>query len=955
VLAGCASGGIPRNHLGQSEIQQAILANNIPLATEKIKHGPLINIYYSGWKPTAFALALRHEDISLLEAIIARKEGSVDHITTMSYLELEELEELACHNLIRFDASQTVRPLLRELIDADDQCVSIGQSFAAVVYQNADQLSSETLSWALGSDYKNKQLLLALQYDPAKAMEILKSNSPEELGFSSQDALRSAYVGANRAAIQKVVDYGASPSLISKEDWQPLICQSLAAGVHEPDVITGMIQDYGEAKPKCDPGRPLRDGNMVGFEASLRGNDIKLNSPEFQSVFAWIEYRDDPEAMAVLAKVYGANVLSKDMLAKALGNDKAKQILIFGMNAPKKHELACELLAANTPLDESDRQIIKDGVRLAQKCGSNKLPIFVAQHVPDNFLFIYELDPKVYRRAVTKLAVLKSALQTGRSDIVEAVAADSKAQVRQLSAEDIIPIANQGLLLTKLEKYGLPKEHRTYAEVAAICAQHPFDETRTLINQSFFTSYTPVLTKYEGQPEALDTGLMAYRSCLKTRERSLRSANPFVTKKGAPPRVNEDIYATAKARTLYALSLLGSRNAESQNAHQAREIIYDGYESIRQNIELFKEESEKYASQKKQELNEAFDEALKRREEAHGEVDSATWFAAGVTAVVTGVMAYNDIDPSEFLEMSVNTILQKRNERTRQIENNFTYAINAINATNIDIPKLEDHREKKLDKDGVRLLVPRYGIQNPYGSLSSSPVIDHTHAVIKIRKGSGGHCTGAVLSGMRILTAQHCILDNDLKIEPSIGVHNDYFSVRKGTLIGGRDTYEGPWKYTTAKQRYIEEGEKRWENDWAILEPLNKNDRSIPAFLRNTNLSMVPGEAHQSIRRNKDKIAIAGYAGHLNHGIYLTMDWGCSTTAFTNEIIEDNCRGFGGDSGSPVVMIEGRHKGKVLGVRSYGRGGDQQGRLPYDNHGSVSTAHIQRELASARVDNGVIQ
>jgi hypothetical protein len=87
------------------------------------------------------------------------------------------------------------------------------------------------------------------------------------------------------------------------------------------------------------------------------------------------------------------------------------------------------------------------------------------------------------------------------------------------------------------------------------------------------------------------------------------------------------------------------------------------------------------------------------------------------------------------------------------------------------------------------------------------------------------------------------------------------------------------------------------------------------------------------------------------------MEWACKVRAFDGEIIEDACRGMGGDSGSAMFLAEGKGFLQIIGIRSYGRryaedGTDIWQRAKMDptfivnsnRNGSVNVNHMRKEL-----------
>ena len=955
-LVGCASSpSVKLNARGQSELQVAILNDDVNTALRIIENGSIFDVMYVGWEPTAPALALAHDDPRMIESMV-RRFGPEHMFLNWSWV---EYQEAACEYFARLDASPTLRPLLREMARPEEACPKQDTTFAALVRRNVASLSEETLTWALGDGYQ-QQLLFALKADPQSAIPMLAEQSPEELGFSNQDALVAAQIGGHRAAIERIIEYGADPDLIGSEQWGEILCESLEIGSHEQDVLIEQMKAHAQRSGPCGAYwyTALWDDRMTFFDATLTAGLYESN--ELESILETAEFKKNVPAMAIIAKHFGLSSLTPSAQKTILDSSEGKKVLYDSLDDDAKHEFACRLLAIPRSLDSVEREMVEESVVLARRCEGGQLPIMAASAVPENFEFVYNLDPSVYRRQVTKTEVLRAALDTGKPELIEKVADRSGNLLASLEASDLRGVIDQPELLRKLESRGLPTKHRAYADLAGRCEAIKNKEYIGLINQTFFTNFGPPLANAAQTDQDRKVALAAYRDCLDKRAAQIKSSNLFRTSEDEPPEVSEDIYAYAKARALYALSLIAARNSKDQDPVRAREMIYQGYDSIRANVDSFKKEANDYASLQREKLQLAQEEAFRRREKGHEEVDSATWKGLGITALVGGIMVYNDLDASEVVEMGVKTTLEWSKAQTQKIERDFYASINAIETTEIVLPEIEDARTTYLDNDGVRLLVPRYGSNSPYGSLNVDASYDHTHAVVRLKASNGGFCTGAVLSGQRILTAQHCVVDDELKMLKGIQATNDFFSAASGTLMYVREAYSGPWKYTTAEKRYTDSknsGVRYTQNDWAILEPVNKSDPNIPDFLKQSYLEMLHENEVDRYLQKRGKLAVSGYAAHLNNGVYLTMHWGCSPTAVSPLVFEYNCLGFGGDSGAPVIVTEGKGKGRVIGVHSYGRygDGDREAGIPSNVGGNVSVANIQRELKAGRFITGVIE
>jgi len=227
--------------------------------------------------------------------------------------------------------------------------------------------------------------------------------------------------------------------------------------------------------------------------------------------------------------------------------------------------------------------------------------------------------------------------------------------------------------------------------------------------------------------------------------------------------------------------------------------------------------------------------------------------------------------------------------------------------------------EARWTPDGVRMHLfqvspDRLG-EGGFGGYVSR-LADHSQAIVRVLRGSSS-CTGFLVRPKVVVTNQHCIRETpgaplaaDIRVTQSVLWVGTMFRdddeisplemlvrpVREGGIVSvSKDT-----------RRETQD----WAADWAVLE-LDRPMDNMPGLEFVTPEEL--GELTEPI-----KIAIAGYSGDLDDGAYLTMDWGCDLTSL-RPYASYACAGWKGASGAPVIITEGRHRGKVVAVNAAGR------------------------------------
>lgn len=173
------------------------------------------------------------------------------------------------------------------------------------------------------------------------------------------------------------------------------------------------------------------------------------------------------------------------------------------------------------------------------------------------------------------------------------------------------------------------------------------------------------------------------------------------------------------------------------------------------------------------------------------------------------------------------------------------------------------------------------------------------------------HCTGTLIGARQVITAAHCLFDGKINefVKPS-GVH--FVAAQDRDKFAAHSVATA--LVTSPDFRFRVEERPRWDkiapsmikNDWAIV-TLAEALPSPPVPIRAMPAARLPDEAGE--------IALAGYGG--DRAFVLSAHKGCTaqTDAPAAGMILHTCDSMPGESGSPLLLLDGE-KAWIVGIHS---------------------------------------
>jgi V8-like Glu-specific endopeptidase len=344
------------------------------------------------------------------------------------------------------------------------------------------------------------------------------------------------------------------------------------------------------------------------------------------------------------------------------------------------------------------------------------------------------------------------------------------------------------------------------------------------------------------------------------------------------------------------------------NMAQARRLLTDQEMELQRRFEEAKEkEDERFASDQRNQM---------------------------IGAVVGGLLV------KKYAGGSSNLPLRAAQQAYQTTANFHDYRLKVINRSNSELNILlgrlgDIEVPAAWTEDGVRLHIPRFdSIRHvSYPALGRQ---EHTQYIVRVTAPSSG-CSGALVGPRLVLTAQHCIFDENGESRGSFTVHWQYLDLDRYSGLETKEIAVNVVRWTTSSGRW----KSSWSNDWALLvleSPLTEKPRDF-GWLAPLEPQLLPEPG--------ERLAVAGYSGDIDEGEYITMDWGCPVVSTTQGILNHHCKAWKGASGSPIVMSEGPNKGRIVAVHSFGniddhtRGGGPSTSNFFDTWYSLAAQQIQ--------------
>lgn len=423
-----------------------------------------------------------------------------------------------------------------------------------------------------------------------------------------------------------------------------------------------------------------------------------------------------------------------------------------------------------------------------------------------------------------------------------------------------------------------------------------------LSKQGLFSNYFEEFKNW--QPANVASVSSSFRTCLGRALSSVRSSDHRYMYSDF--QVSDLISAGPHLLMLQALSHLYAPRRADQNPLQAATLVQETLKEYVSNIDGVRTT----LAERERELQQQQREA-EAREQARFNRDQRNQV---IGAVVGGLLLKKYADapsslPSQMVQNAANSA-QRYHEFREKIISQSARKVDQVASrlASLEVPH-------SWSEDGVRIHVVRF--DDPYNSHGPvQPIHDHTRYIVRVLVGDS-MCTGALVGPRLVLTAQHCLYDENGKQRPGlVNVQWESFELDRSQGLVPQSITVPVSQWTTSSSQW----HSTWSGDWALLEIKTMIHKNIGY------LDLVRPDDLPKILQLQRRVAIAGYSADIDDGEFITMDWGCAVVSSANGILNHQCKAWKGASGSPIVISEGPQKGSIAAIHSFGRSDDQNHR-----------------------------